>query len=165
MPSTVQLAPIDARALNAWTILDVAAVQNFLTGSTTETTLATITLPAGAMGANGILRISSVWTMNSNANNKTLRHRLGGTAIAQLPLASPNIFYVANTLFRNRNAQNSQIVMPLNAAGGMSSSAGALVSTAIDTSLSQSLTLTGQLANAGDQIALEAYFVELFYGA
>ena len=47
---------------NAPIILAQSAVAVSKTGDTNEATLASITIPAGAMGANGSLRLTTVWS-------------------------------------------------------------------------------------------------------
>jgi hypothetical protein len=159
----VVLAPIHARLLNTWTVLAASAVAASHTGSTAETALATIAIAAGAMGPNGALRVTSLWSNNSNGNNKTFRHKFGGTSfhgwVATTLIGSQMQF----TLY-NRNSQSSQIGHTANG-GSFAASATALVTGAINTASAQNLQLLGQLANAGDTVTLEAYLVELLYGA
>src|SRR5688500_6060251 len=61
-------------------VLAQSAVAASHTGNTTETTLATVTVPANAIGANGRLRVTSLWSHTNSANSKTLRVRFGGAA-------------------------------------------------------------------------------------
>ena len=70
-----------------------------------------ITLPAGAMGPNGVLRITTLWSYTNSANNKTLRVRLGGlsgTAFQANVVTASNIGVMQRTI-QNRNSQASQI--------------------------------------------------------
>jgi len=150
----------------AFYVLGKSAVQSSHTGNTSETILATITIPAGAMGANGVIRYSSIWTFTNNANAKTINIRLGGiggTAISTLALTtgqSARLF----TWTANRNSQASQVSWPAGVAG-WGSNGGGLTPSVIDTSVSTTLVFTGTLANSGDTISLEQYMVELCYGA
>jgi hypothetical protein len=59
-------------------ILGASAVAVSGAADTNENILATITIPAGAMGLNGILRVYADYTVTNNANAKTLRVRLSG---------------------------------------------------------------------------------------
>lgn len=125
------------------------------TGNTTETTLATIAVPANMMGPNGALRINAQFSHTNSANNKTSRIRLGATEFAgtvQTTVAGSRIA----AIIQNRNVANSQV-------GGFYGSSGgsAAVTAAIDTTVSQNLTITGQLASAGETITLESYTVEI----
>lgn len=135
-----------------------------ITGTVAETTLATVAIPANAMGAAGALRISALWSTTNNANNKTLSIRLGGTVISAPVIASQASFSEIITL-RNRGVANSQVTTPSAATGGgVGVSTSAVTTTAIDTTASLALTLTATLANTGDTATLESYSVELLPG-
>jgi hypothetical protein len=136
------------------------------TGDTNETALRTIAITG--MGANGSLRITTVWTTNDDASSKTGRVRLGGIggtvffATNQASVAG----YTAQHLIANRNATNSQLGRPLGSGTGVTGSgwAGgstAVVTGAIDTSVSVDLVITAQLADAADTMTLEYVLVEL----
>lgn len=135
-----------------------------VTGTTAETLLASITIPPNAMGPMGFLEIVTLWSNNSNANNKQARIRLGGIGGAQ-PLSlgiSANISMQQITWLRNRGVHNSQIGYNANTGSGIGSSSGAVFTAAVDTSLPQDLVFTGQLNVAGDTLTLESYIVKLF---
>lgn len=130
---------------------------------TTEDILATIVVPGGAMGKTGILRVSTWWSMTNNANVKTARVRLGGIGGTQfMTLALASLLTAADTRFiMNRGAANSQIGNVVSLIGAWGSSAVALITGAIDTSIDQSLVITGQKATAGDALVLEAYLIDM----
>jgi hypothetical protein len=155
-------------ALGGWRVLAQSSVAVTLTGSTAETALATIVVPGGAMGANGRLRVSALWSITNNANNKTLRARLGGLA----GVAFQSVALTASASFRsqceiaNRNNQAIQVGANASLGGGGWSATGAAVTTAtVNTATAANLVLSGQLANASDSVVLEGYLVELAYGA
>lgn len=139
-----------------WAQLAVAAS---VTGTVTETVLATIAIPAGLMGVNGMLRITPLWSVTNNANAKTLMVRLGGTSISTAGAAS-QATYQNLIILRNRGVANSQ-VSPVTASTGNGFNGSAAATFAIDTSVAQNLTLTGTLGNAADTITLEGYTVEI----
>ena len=131
----------------------------------TEDILATLAIPAGIMGLNGILRVSTRWSHTGSVNAKTLRHRLGGiggTAYQLSAAGATDIAHAAQVWIQNRNAANSQIGH-ISAAGasGFGPSTAAHTTGAIDTSIAQTLVLTGQKASAGETLTLESYFLEL----
>jgi hypothetical protein len=144
-----------------------AVVSMSVTGTLTETALATCTIPAGAMGLNGGVMIYSTWTVTNSANNKTTRIRLGGiggtahndtvwTTIATVPDARR---------IRNRNSASSQVGSTAAASGGgFSTTSGAVVTSSVDTTAAVDLVFTGQLANTGETITLESYEVWLLPG-
>ncbi len=159
----------DARAqcatLGTWRVLAAGAVAASHTGDTSETVLATIPVPAGALGPNGALRVTSHWSFTNSANAKTLRVRLGGIGGASF-LASTHTSAAGGVYQRtiqNRNSPSAQISYQHN--NGNSFSTGSMNTTAVDTSAAQDLVLTATLANAGETIALESWMVELLYGA
>lgn len=142
-------------------VLAQSATPASVTGTTTETTLATIPIPAGAMGANGSLRITTLWSYTNSANTKTPRVTLGGTAFFA-PALSTTLTAQALTIIRNRNAMNSQVGWASGAGTlGIGSSGNANVTAAVDMSAAQNLLITGQLASAGETLTLEGYTVEL----
>lgn len=154
--------------LGAWRLLGHSAVAASVTGTLSETVLASVNVPAGAMGPNGILRITTDWSYTNSANNKTLRARLGGLSGTAFDVIVPttNAYQRRQCEIRNRNAQNVQLAPPSAfATGGWGTSTASVVTGAIDTSLSQTLVITGQLANIGETITLQAYLVELAHGA
>lgn len=149
-----------AMAVQGGKVLAQSAVAASHTGNLLETTLATITVPAGAMGANGQVEIWALFSVTNNANVKTPRIRLGGSAFYSASLASTAS---AQCIVRiaNRNAANSQVSFA-GVVSGIGSSSSAVATGAIDTSAAVSITITGQLAVATDTITLESYIVKVY---
>ena len=146
-------------------ILASSAVAASHTGDTTETTLATITLPANAMGANGFIEIDVMWTCPNSANNKTLRVKFGATTVLS-DVQSTTTFDRHSVRVQNRNATNSQVANAnISSTGGFGPTGTALITPAIDTTASVSITITGQLASAAETLTLEAYVIRLHYAA
>ena len=149
--------------LGAWHVLGASGVASSHTGDTAETTLASFTLPGGAMGANGVLRVTTLWSYSNSASNKTLRlGGLSGSAFQATVATTSNIAVIQRTI-QNRNSQSSQI--GFNAASAASfttvGSGSAVVTGAVDTSVDQSIVITGQPASAGESVTLESCLVEL----
>lgn len=148
-------------------VLARSAAQVLTPADTTEDVLATIVIPAGAMGANGFLRIHTLWGFTGSTNAKSMRIRLGGIGGTQFwfstALATASIIELsALAHIFNRNAANSQVGTGT-IAGGIGAGTAALPATgSIDTSVSQNLVITGQKASAGETLALDAYSVEIF---
>ena len=137
-----------------------------VTGSTTESNVGTpILIPAGTVGPNSSLRITTQWSTNaSSATSKTAKIYLAaasnGTAgsvgfqsdlINQTGLK--HVFMIANRGAMNSNVRTSSLASSL---GFIGTSA-----TAIDFSVDGYLAFRGQLASAGDTLTLEAYTVEV----
>ncbi len=149
-----------------WRVVGASGVAVPVTGTASETSLAGVTIPANAMGANGILRINALFSYTNSVNTKTLRFRFGnglsGTAFATS--AGTTVAAIRlETQIQNRNSASSQIAGIAGATIGGTSTAN--VTGTIDTTASQTLTISGQLANTGETITLESYIVELKYGA
>lgn len=152
------------RAYEAVRVLAQSAVAASVGATTDETVLATITIPAGAMGLNGCLRIETLWTVTNSGNNKVLRWRLGGiggTAFLEATLTASVTYHDLRSI-RNRGAANSQVGWAATAtAGGHAASTSAASTGTIDTSAATTVVITGQKANSGETLTLEAYTVEL----
>lgn len=131
------------------------------TGNTTETALATITVPANVMGLDGSLCIGALFSNNNSGNNKTARIRysaIGGTNYGQVSQTTNLSHRFINARISNRNAANSQVGY---LGTGSFVSASAVVTSAVDTTASTTVVISGQLANSADNIALEQYQVVL----
>jgi hypothetical protein len=148
--------------LQRYRILGASAVAVSGPADTSENILATINIPAGAMGLNGILRVTTQWTVNNNANVKAARARLGGiggTDFLGANIAS-TLSMRAETQIANRGVANSQVGFGVGTTffGTLN---GAAVTGAIDTSAATTLVITAAKATAGDTMTLEQYLVEL----
>lgn len=147
----------------AWSdvqVLAQSAVQVSHTGNTSETTLADISIPAGTMGANDQLRITGMFTYTNSANTKTIKVKLDTTNFRTFaPTTTATLSFL--TSISNRNSVSSQIGENAGQVAPNVANANAPITGAIDMSSTQSLKLTGQLANSGETVSLEWYRVEL----
>lgn len=150
--------------LGTWYVLAASGAQVSHTGTTAETTLATITVPANSLGANGAIRVYAAWSNNSSGNNKTFRVRFSTISgkVFRARNQTTNISTPEHVLIQNRNATNSQIASNQAASvGGWQQDSSAVQTAAVDTTAATTLVITGQLANSGDTINLEQYVVEV----
>ena len=130
-----------------------------LTGSTSVVTLATITIPAGLLGANGKLKIYPLWATTNNANVKTLRANIGGVVCTTMTSQSvPNNSGLV--IIRNINSEAVQKCSS-GLVAGIGSSTGSIASPTVDTSAATTITITGQLAVGTDTLTLEDLFIEV----
>lgn len=152
--------------LKTWYVIGASAVAVPLTGTTSETVLATIAIPAGAIGPNGQIRIMTLWSMTNNANNKTMSVRLGGIGgtAHQAAVIASQAHQQNNCRIANRNSASSQVSQSATGFGWNANTASP-VTGAINTANAQDLVITGTLASSGDTLTLESYIVELFYQA
>lgn len=129
------------------------------TGDTSQTTLATVTIPANSMGKNGRIRVTTVWSYTNSANNKSLRVSFGGTNFLSSNVTTTASVQDQRTI-SNRGVTNSQVGLT-STVGGFSSSAVSPVTASVDTTADVSLIFSGQLANSAETVTLESYLVEL----
>ena len=130
-----------------------------LTVTTLAVNLATITIPAGLMGANGKLKIYPLWATTNNANIKTLRAVFSGSVCTTMTSQSvPNNSGLL--IIRNINSESVQKTSS-GLVAGIGSSFGSIASTTIDTTAATTITITGQLAVGTDTLTLEDLFIEV----
>jgi len=143
-------------------VLAASAVPIAVPADTNENILVPVTVPAGAMGPNGVLRVITLWSFTNNANNKTMRVRLGGIGgtIYLNSVIAAALSSQQQTIIQNRNAEDSQIGAGA-AAAAFGTSTAAVVTSAVDTAQSAVLAITGMKASAGDSLVLERYLVEI----
>ena len=121
-------------------------------------TLANVTITGGSMGLNGTLRISSGYGLNSSAGARGNVINLSGSQVGGASVNNVAAEFT-NVVIRNRQLLNSQHTIASNLA--LVYAAPSTTFTAIDTSINQPLTFTGQLATATDYIVLEGFTVEI----
>lgn len=141
-------------------VLGQSGVAVPLTGGTGETTLATITLPAGAMGANGQIVMETQWSWTNSANNKTPKVKFGASTVYGLAHTTTAGLATRQRL-ANRGAANSQVGVN-GASDNFYGGSLAVVTYAVDTSASVDITITGQLALGTETMTLESYQVLLY---
>lgn len=130
--------------------------------NTSENTLATITIPANALGANGGFRLMCNFAYTSNANLKTFRVRYSGVSgtiyAAKQENTATGLKYFVDVF--NRNSASSQFGTAHYADSGGSIEL-APVTSAVDTTAATTIVITAEKATSGDAATLENYVVEL----
>jgi hypothetical protein len=150
--------------LGTWRVLAASAVASSITGSASKTALATINIPAGAMGANGRLRVTTHFAITASGNTKTLSFEFGGSVFYLRAEAGATVAtYRDQREVANRNNATSQVSWRSTSIGGFGGGTAATTAGAVNTASAQQLIIYGQLANAGETITLESYIVELLY--
>lgn len=115
--------------------------------------LAIAVVPGGTLGLNGRLEVTSLWTVSTGGGNKNLRVMFGGSSFhGSNQGASPSLFLFTAIHARGAAAQ----VSPPTVSGYGPDSAGVLLGS-VDTTVDQSLVLSGQKSIAGDVLTLQAY--------
>ena len=130
-----------------------------LTGTTSETTLLTVNIPASLIGASGKVKMYPLYSMTNNANSKVLRVKLGGS-MAFYAAVSNSSHSSALVIIRNIGSESVQ-KSSTTVVSGLGNTGTALNTLAIDTTAATTITLTGQLAVGTDTLTLEDLFVEV----
>jgi hypothetical protein len=139
-----------------------AATGMTVTGTTGETTLATVAIPGNTLGANGALRITAQWTKTGTAGTVDPRIKFGGTTYMDIGAAGATVLSGRyQTEIHNRNVTNSQIGTAIGQANFAMQATTTSVTTALDTTTSQNVTFTCQLGNTGDTCELSSYTIEI----
>jgi len=126
--------------------------------------LATISVPAGAMGTNGRIIISSSFNLTGNNASKEIRHNFGALQLfgaTEAANANPRSARFESQI-QNRNNTAAQVSSTaVNSAAFASFVGVALLTGTVNTASAVSLTIQGSRGNAGDTTTLEQYTVEL----
>lgn len=164
----VQLSPLDTSLLPTGVVRVVGRqnVDQQVTGTTTETVLATITIPANLMGPNGWVRVVLVPNFSGVGGIKTVKLKHGGNTLVTGNVAATDTGQgLWEILIWNKNATNSQYATGFamyELTGGTSFKVPLdILANIVDTTLAQDIVITGTLVNAGDTIALLGIFVEV----
>ena len=146
------------RGLQSPGVLAQSGASTSVTGTVSKTALATITIPGGMLGANGIIRIIPLFSYTNSANNKTLSTELNGTAVvsAVVTTTADDQFIIIYRAANSTTAQKYYV-----GGTGIGPIASAIGTAAINTANDVILTISGTLANTGETITLEAYTVEI----
>ena len=118
-----------------------------LTGTTSETTMLTVSIPASLMNKRGKVNFIVLLSLTNNANAKTVRAKIGGQLVAAITSTNQSLLGFSGWLL-NLNSETSQ----------KSNSAASFT---VDTTIANDLVITGQLANAGDTLTLTAVSLEV----
>jgi len=131
-----------------------------VTGTAVETTLATITIPAGLMSSNGIIEVSSLWSCTNAATSRNIRGRFGAGAVSFLSSTITTSNTIQSRFYlRNQNSLSSQSVQPVGFVASYGTSTSSYSTFGQDTSIDFNITLSGTLTDTSQFITLEAYTV------
>jgi hypothetical protein len=136
-----------------------------ITGSTSETVLANIKIPAGFLGPNARIHIDTYWSFTGTAGTKTRKiyfnssAAAGGTAYLNAAGSSTDLGANYSTDIIANGATNAQVGGP--AAGNYSASSSALPTGTIDTTADSYIVMSMTLGNSGDTGTLTGYTVTI----
>lgn len=150
-------------------LLAISQVSSSVTGTASETNLASVTIPAGLMSANGQLEVFMLWSHTNEATARNLRVRLGTDPLAGTIYYNPSIS-TANTtqsfmIIKNNNATNSQYGFPNSTGAGYATSTGTLITSSWNTATTNHLlAFNGALVDTSQTITLEGYSITYVEG-
>ena len=147
---------------NVPVVLGKSAVQTTAANNVAENTQFTVTVPAGAMGANGFLRITANFS-NILTTATTLRWKFGGTTFYSVaPGAETAIYNFNSIIIANRNNVAAQMYSwnYMKATSAVANFTTGVINTAV----AQDLIFTIQKTTAGDFWSTESYLVEIIPG-
>lgn len=121
-------------------------------------TLATATIPAGLLGANGQLEVETLWSFTNSANNKVTKLLFGTLDLNTLTVTTNATMQNRNRI-ANRASEAVQIGFTPYTASGDGQSTSALSAGTEDTSAAVTLTWSGTPAAANEYIAVESFLV------
>lgn len=133
-------------------------------GDTSEQFLATCTVPAGIMGANGALEIYHLWTWTNSGNTKTPRVRFSGQS-GTVFFGNSQTTTVGVSQYnriQNTNSASAQRSIGL-LTGGFGTTANVAVTAAVDTTAATTVVLSCQKATGTETCDLNAYRIYLDY--
>jgi len=137
-----------------------------VTGTLTETLLATVTIPANALGPNGAFRLTYTATETNSANNKTLNFLYNATGpgitgqLINAVTQTTNISQQGIVYLRAANTTGTQAAYP-NSQLPYATTANAINFPTLDTTQTTYLNITGTLANVADSLTLTGWTLEI----
>lgn len=161
--AVLELAGVSAAAkyLNMGYVLYKSNTQIALTGTTSRTLLASATLPANTLGANGTIEVSTLWTHDNSADVKQPEVTFGGTAFSKNNVSTTATSQVY-TAIANRNSTSSQIGNPINFTG-IAGTIASPITSAIDTTTDQDIAFYGTLVtDSTKHLYLERTIVKIW---
>lgn len=150
-------------------LLAISQVSSSVTGTASETNLASVTIPAGLMSANGQLEVFMLWSHTNAATARNLRVRLGTDPLAGTIYYNPSISTTNTTqsfmIIKNNNATNSQYGFPNSTGAGYATSTGTLITSSWNTATTNHvLAFNGALTDTSQTITLEGYSITYVEG-
>lgn len=133
-----------------------------LEGANVDRTLATVSVPAGCMGANGRITVETLWTYQTSGNIKTFNQKFAGTFVFHIQTATTSNLSTFLAGFVNQSAAaQKQITSPYGS--GLGATTSAIATAAIDTTAAQDITIVGKSAVVNEYVQLESYKITLSY--
>ncbi len=145
----------DTPQVQQFTLVGSDPAQSISTVSGTETTLKTYAIPAGhGLTTGSKIIIGGMWSMTNNANNKTLKVKIGATSFYSSAVASSASVFRETVIWLR--SLSSQIVFATTNNTGVGTTTGTFTTATEDVSGAITITITATCATATDVVNLEA---------
>jgi len=141
-------------------LLAQSGVPSSVTGTTSPTTLATVTIPSGLLGANGKLRVKFNFTNNNSAGTKNLAVQFGGTSVWNTTNTT-NTWSDDGVEGINTGILTAQLWTKAGKLPFDIFDTGSGATSAINTANATTLTFVGTLNTITDTLTLTSYSVEV----
>lgn len=146
-------------------LLQKSAVAVVTTNTTSETIVATYSMPASTMGANGLMKLWFAGSQTSSANNKTWRVRfggIGGTIVLTVPAMTTTASFILDSKISNRNSESSQHAAFIAHRGTDALQSGVIATgLTVNTAAALDVVITCQMAALAETMTLDSYLIEL----
>lgn len=150
---------IDWYPLNGICVLGVGGPSAPVTAAG-EAIHATVSIP-DLVGLRGQIRVTPLWKYTNSGVTKTMRIRIGGVVVATVSSAA-TLTAQFMSITRAQGATNAQVTQASNGSAFLGAVNASAVVTSIDLSVSQDLTITGEIASGtSDSMQLLGWIVEL----
>lgn len=131
------------------------------TGDTTETTMFTVSIPAGTLGTNDAIRFYILGHADGDSNNVTFRTKYGASTVATVVDSSgSDDDYIYSGMIIADNLTNAQVSSNQFVKSGNITGASDGTDSVIDSTVDQNLVITMQLASAGGTVTAKGIIVE-----
>lgn len=141
-----------------------------LTGTTAETTITSIKIPANSLGKNGAIFATCLWSYPNSANSKSLIVRWsatqGGTSgilLGNATAATTTVIATTAHILRNNNATNAQLAYPASNTVPFGTGTIAANTASVDTTADAWLNINGTLASAAETLTVQHCFAWIGY--
>lgn len=135
-----------------------------VTGTATQTTLKSFTIPANVIGATGGFRVIACGTLTGTAGTKTMRINFGATTVATITDAAGTTFDWFFDAWCFNTSTGSQRWFIQRNGNDVQTSLFDYTTSSEDTTANKLLAITGQLGNTGDTITatmLDVFIVQI----
>lgn len=149
-------------------VLAISQTSSSVTGTTSETNLASVAIPPGLMSANGQLEVFVLWSYTNNAIARNARIRLGTDALGGTIYYNPSLSTTSTLqsflIIKNNNSTGSQYGFPNSTGSGYATSTGTLITSSWNTTNALGVHFNFVLGDSSHTGTLEGYSITYVEG-